>query len=140
MGTPIPDPIIVPPVPAGNLCTNCWSVGKPFYDDDTPAEIVANFSGINRGSGWDASLPEPFNGEFVLVQDAFVNCLFVFDDGTNRVTILFTTTNTNIALTEAPLGDFFRSPSAGPCELLVENESTVRYIGGTCKITLPETQ
>lgn len=66
MGTPVPPPLIIEPVPAGNPCAIAWGPGKPFGDGPTPESIVVNLS--TNGSA---------NGSGILTQVPGLPCLFI---------------------------------------------------------------
>lgn len=138
MGTPIPEPIIVPPVPAGNDCTICWGIGKPYGDGDTPESIKVNFSGIAKADDWDSWMLDPFEGEFELDQFGIFPCHFRFTDAVWMVNVIFHTLSTEIVLEGRDGGFQFLSPNSSECATLVFNEREIRYVNGTCKILIPE--
>lgn len=63
---------------AGAACTHCWGPAKPFGDVDTPLHVTMTGVGFT-------GLCSPLNSTFVLDQDSFDPCLWVFDNGVVKV-------------------------------------------------------
>jgi len=77
MGTIIPPPPIIPPVPPGDKCLYCWGVGKYFGDIPTPSKVYVNIEGVEKGPLWTAGKGEPFSGTFELEQNPIWPCRFI---------------------------------------------------------------
>ena len=80
MGTIIPPPPIIPPVPPGNHCSHCWGVGKHFGDIPTPSKIYVNIEGVEKGPLWNSYDGEPFSGTFELEQNPIWPCRYATID------------------------------------------------------------
>ncbi len=58
----------------GINCPNCWGLGKPFGDTDTPQYVKVVFSGIEAG----APLAAIWKGTYLLKQKAPAGCIWEF--------------------------------------------------------------
>lgn len=139
MGTPVPLPIDVPPVPPGDPCTTCWGTGKPFGDIDTPSEIPAIVSGINKGPNWSGSAGVPPNGERLFIQDPNFPCRYSADFDVWFVRMVFGSVFEGCSLTRLGFITAFFSRVPDACRELYTNEENDKFVGGTVQIFLPET-
>lgn len=137
MGTLIPQPIIPDPVAAGNDCTICWGLDKPFGNGNTPESIVVNFSGIQKGPTWGVSDDLPINGKFTLTQIVDPKEYQLVDSGIGFA-VIFLVDSTRIILRKIGFYDIFNGVTINACETLVYNYLNTRYINGSCLITIPE--
>jgi hypothetical protein len=138
MGTPIPDPKIIPPSPPGILCPVCWGVGKPFGDPPTPENVVVEISGTNKGPEWLPVQGEPVSGSFTLSQLPGFPCTWRSSGGGVTVTYSFLGGDTSIFAVNSAGWPTFGSEGGSPCELEAVHTDIPQFIGGTAKVTIPE--
>jgi len=138
MGTAIPDLLVVDPVVPGPACALCWGPGKPFGDGDSPASVFLSVSGINKGPMWDPFYGEPPSGDFELF--SVVPCFYTlqFDNTFMFVQWLGSATQISIVLLE-PL-DIFIGITTELCETFLLNTVTEEFVGGSCRITIPDVE
>ena len=137
MGTPIVPPVRPDPVPAGDLCTRCWGIGKALGTDETPSKVTATFFDMRKADNWIAGYGEPLDGDFILEQHSAIPCkwrliatpMYVIWDVSGSVSSLLVV---NIE------GYACFSGSDDQCELLIMNQLDNRFTGGSCLITIPE--
>ena len=138
MGTPIPPIIEPPPVDAGDACSICWGVGKPFGDLETPSVVVIDISGINKGVGWTPAYGEPTKGRYALGQTILGACQWIHHIDNVLIEFRFDAFDTFLNVT-TDKGFFCLIHASGPpCQLEVENLLSVIFTGGTAVITIPE--
>lgn len=142
MGEPIVPPEDEPPfgpVPSGPACANCWGIGKPFGNVDTPASIRVKISGVNKGPNWFPPLPKNPNATFVLTQIIGIPCAYRFTVAAVTVQVVFNAGNTSIGGLLFPSGVTFFSGVVGPCETEIDNAENNHFVGGSAVITIPDT-
>lgn len=138
MGTRIPPPYEPPPVVAGVACAICWGTGKPFGAEGPPATLPVMFSGVNKGPDWVTGDPEPIEGVFDLPQDPFDGCDFGGIFPQFSMTVSFKSTETEV-LAYSNLGPVaFYGKNLEACQEFVNNEENSTFVGGTCRVYIPE--
>ena len=137
MGTRIPRRPTVDPVVAGNACSNCWGVGKPFGIGDTPEFVFLTFSGVNKGPNWILADGDPIDGDFLMTQDAIFPCVYFGSDADFLLDLEFKIADTEIGVLAATGPIAFQAFGNDPCELFVENKNDDHFTGGSVVITLP---
>lgn len=137
MGTRYPPPEIPPDVPAGTDCGNCWGVGKPFGDGDTPSTITATFSGINEADDWVPANGPGIDGEFILTQVGGQPCLFRFLDADYLIECTFFAAMTIISVIWQTIITPFVGITNEPCDIWLYNDQVNAFVDGTCQIAIP---
>jgi len=138
MGTPIPDPPIVPPVVPGVDCSVCWGVGKEFGVGDTPESINVTFSGINKTPVWIPASGEPLEGTFTLDQVVGLPCRFNTTVGGFFMQVTFESVYTVVFAYDALITPHFFAGDGGLCSLAIYSNLNAQFTGGSAVIVLPE--
>ena len=116
MGTPIelPEP--------GTRCPNCFDPGKKWFPLDTPNQMAAKITGLEKGDDWIVLLGEPGNGTYILTQAA--PCEWIGNVGLYTVRIIWGPTTSQWFL-------FFQAFAqvnaliGTPCEINMFNLTTI---------------
>lgn len=140
MGTPVPPPIVPDPVGAGDDYIECWGIGKPFGDDDTPGQVTASVSGINKGPAWFSGDGEPQNGVFTLTQSIILPNVFNMFTATHGFSLAFSTPISSFVIFNIALAFQFLNEVGFPCPILFQNQITDKFVGGSVLITIPEVE
>lgn len=138
MGTPIPIPFVPSQQPAGNPCSNGWGPGKPFGDGPTPEKIWLEFNGVEKGPNWQVGDGEPVNGLFELTQDVGAPCAYALLAFPGTKFCTFTTTDIEVAGTNASPFLFFRNEDVPYDNLIGDNTVDDHFTGGEVKIIIPK--
>lgn len=94
----------------GDLCTNCWGVGKTFGDVPTPKRIYITGSGF-------IGVCAPCNDTFIALQNSVNPCLWEFDTGAVSGSWLLEPLATVFKMDTPDLGVCY-DVREGPCELI----------------------
>lgn len=140
MGTIITPPIIVPPVPSGNLCVSCWGIGQVFGDNPTPSSLWVTYSGIDKGPLWNPSHGEPPDGSFLLQQHGFLNCLFLLAVGGNRYEVVWNDVITFVRYGLVGMGNSYGAAGTSKCSLFCYTQEFGTFVNGSAFIELPEVE
>jgi hypothetical protein len=137
MGTPIIPPVDADPVPAGELCTQCWGIGEKFGNIETPSSVVATIFGMEKADNWREGQGEPLDGDYTLEQRDGDPCIFDMDNDSGGIVWSVYGSQTYVFATNIENYSCF-SGGADECELLIMNGFDNRFTGGSCLITIPE--
>ncbi len=141
MGRIIPPPDILPPpfgpVPDGMDCINCWGIGKPFGDGDTPEQIQITFSGVNKGPTWAPADGEEIDGTFALAQFA-VGCAYRNVGGDHFIQVIFQAGRTTVSGHSTTGRSAFAADIFTPCLTDFVNEAAGNFQDGSAIIVIPE--
>lgn len=139
MGTPIPIPIVIDPVPPGAGCPFCWGAGKPFGDVDTPESVIVTISGVNKGPNWTPANEDPLEGMFELNQEIAEPCIFSAIIGDLIFDLFWDTDPATFGVQRFGDEDPFFGVGVTLCVLRFENTQQFFFVGGSAVISLPET-
>lgn len=125
------------PVPAGDACTVCWGIDKPFGGSQTPETITVVIEGVEKGPTWITGDGEPPNGTFKLLQVEPIPCQFEFEDDDFHMFLLYVPPFAGFqALSKNPLLQAFFD-TIPPCGTFFTNETTAKFTNGTATIFVP---
>lgn len=139
MSTRITKPGGLQPVAAGDPCSVCWGLNKPFGSGDTPESFEITFENIEKGPDWNPSLGEPIDGTFEVTQDVISPCIFRGDVvGGGGILIVFGESETTVIAFTIPGNSSFVG-NTGPCIMVVGNNViSTSFEGGTAVMRFPD--
>lgn len=139
MGTPIPPPPVILPIPPGNPCSVCWGIGKEFGSGSTPIKIFVTIEGVEKGPLWLPVFGEPLNGDFLLEQTDLFPCRYEYPAiGSLRVEVRFLFDRTIVSAFSDTGFLCFTGDPMNICQTLFPNQETLEFKNGTFLITIPE--
>lgn len=137
MGTPIPPPLPVPPVPPGELCSACWGPGGAFGGGPTPSSITIEFDGISKGPNWAEDDGPPPEGSFDLPQHIIASpCEYLLRSGL-EIIVSFFGPQTLVFGSKVGGFEFFAKIHDGACATVISSDLNDHFTGGTATITIP---
>jgi len=126
------------PVVAGDDCSVCWGVDKPFGSGATPSELVIVFEGVEKGPDWEVSDGEPFNGVFHLEQSLLFPCEFFYSNvGVAEILLRFYGGSTALSFKREIDVVYFGGTFLYNCQTVFGNQLNSEFTGGTAVIRFP---